>query len=75
VVSTDRFEDAAAGVLMEIPDFEGSAVLRAERVLAAMATLRAAGYALVLLPAGTDVRLKSKRRRLWRRERSASCST
>lgn len=60
-VVTDRFE--AAGIVMEIPDFEGSAVLRAQSVLAAMEELQKAGYVLALLPAGAAVKLERPRPR------------
>ena len=66
MVTSDRLE--AAGIVLEIPDFEGSALLRAERVLDAMAVLRKAGFTLVLLPAGAAVQVERKpRRRWWRR--------
>jgi hypothetical protein len=66
VVISDRF---VVGILIEMPDSEGrSALLRAERVVDAMELLRRAGFVLVLLPWGTEVRLKS-RRHWWRRER------
>ncbi len=64
----DRFEDAA-GILMELPSFEGSDLLRAVRFRAAMEMLRRSGYALVLLSPGTAFQMERKRRRWWRRGR------
>ena len=68
MVSSARFESEVAGILTEIPDFEDSALVRAERVLAAMATLRDAGFTLLLLPPETSVCIKRKSwfRRWWR---------
>jgi hypothetical protein len=71
VVSTDRPEEAV-GILLETSNFEkGSSVLRAMRVLGAMAELGAAGYTLVLLPPEAEViiRRKESRLRRWRRGR------
>lgn len=62
MVSSTRLESEVAGILTEIPDFEDSALARAERVLAAIAALRDAGFTLLLLPPETSVRI---RRKFW----------
>ena len=67
---TERSEEVPVGILMELPDFEGSALFRSTRVLAAMAELRRAGLTLILLPVGTRVYVRNPPRRWWRRERS-----
>ena len=58
-MTSDRFEDAADGV-------EGSALVQAERILAALRALQRSGYVLVLLPEAS-VRVRRPRRRKWRR--------
>jgi len=68
----DRFQEVAA-VVMEMRGFEGSTLLRAEHVVEAMELLSRAGYAVLLLPAGTTVRLgepSTSRRRWWRGRRN-----
>jgi hypothetical protein len=70
VVSSDRSEEVeAAGMLMELPSFEGSTLLRAVRLQAAIVMLRRSGFNLVLLPVGAVAQMERKyrRRRWWRR--------
>jgi hypothetical protein len=67
VVTSDGF-DEVVGILMELPSFEGSTLLRAARVQAAMEMLRKSGFNLVLLPVGAAIQMERKsRRRWWRR--------
>jgi hypothetical protein len=60
-------ENMAVGFLLELPSSEGSVLLRAARVHAAVEMLRRSGFNLVLLPAvGAAVQMQ-KRRCWWRR--------
>ena len=64
-------EKATVGVLRELPGFgEGDDLLRAARVRGAIELLHRAGFELVLLPDGAAFQL-ARKRRCWRRERSA----
>jgi hypothetical protein len=64
-------EERVAAVVMEIPEHPAAATERAECILAAMQELRRGGFALVLVPAGTSVRLKRSRpRHRWRGPRA-----
>lgn len=76
MASADDHITEVVGVLIELPDTGGSALRRAERVLAAMEKLRAAGFVLVLLPAGAHVAIRTKqsRRRWWRSRREEGAS-
>jgi hypothetical protein len=48
---SDRLEEvAAAGILMELPTFDGDDLLRGARLLAAKVMLRRSGFDLILLP-------------------------
>jgi hypothetical protein len=71
VLTSDRLEEVgAAGILTELPTFEGSDLLRTARFRAAIMMLRRSGFALDLLPPGAVFQM-DQRRRWWRRERSA----
>lgn len=68
MVTSDHFEEvAAAGILTELRGFEeGSSLLQAARLRAAIVMLRRSGFDLVLLPPGAAFQM-DRGRRWWRR--------
>jgi hypothetical protein len=61
-------ENMAVGFLLELPSSEGSVLLRAARLRAAVEMLRRSGFSLVLLPDTAAFQMQ-RRRRWWRASR------